>query len=124
MRDVMIAGALLGALHGSMMPVMAGEDKITKGYHTMDAMGCMLLQECTNGVQQIKSSKDLRKAFPDSDWSPVADEFDKIMKSFSQIGTNVYLADPKYFPLVIAVFIILLAIIFISTRITSIVHTS
>jgi|TARA_A100001035_G_scaffold220321_1_gene180383 hypothetical protein len=98
MRDVMIAGALLGALHGSMMPVMAGEDKITKGYHTMDAMGCMLLQECTNGVQQIKSSKDLRKAFPDSDWSPVADEFDKIMKSFSQIGTNVYLADPKYFP--------------------------
>ena len=25
--------------------VFAGEDKITKGYNTMDAMGCMLLRE-------------------------------------------------------------------------------
>ena len=51
----------------------------TKGYYTMDAMGCMLLKECTNGVERIYSSGDLRAAFPDSDWDNVDDEFDEIM---------------------------------------------
>jgi hypothetical protein len=70
----------------------------TKGYYTMDAMGCMLLKDCTKGVDRIYSSGDLRAAFPDSDWDYVADEFDKIMLSFEQIGVHVHLADEKYFP--------------------------
>ena len=53
----------------------------TKGYYTMDAMGCMLLQECTIDVEKITSSDDLRAACPDSDWDAVADEFDRIMVS-------------------------------------------
>ena len=79
-------------------PALADEGKITKGYFTMDAMGCMLLKECTDGVQKIYSSGDLRAAFPDSDWDVVADEFDQIMVAFSQIGVDVHLADSKYFP--------------------------
>ena len=79
-------------------PALADEGKITKGYHTMDAMGCMLLKECTDGVQKIYSSGDLRAAFPDSDWDVVSDEFDQIMVAFSQIGVDVHLADSKYFP--------------------------
>ena len=70
----------------------------TKGYYTMDAMGCMLLKECTNGVERIYSSGDLRAAFPDSDWDNVDDEFDEIMMAFGQIGVDVHLADEKYFP--------------------------
>ena len=70
----------------------------TKGYYTMDAMGCMLLKECTDGVQRIYSSGDLRAAFPHSDWDGVSDEFNRIMVAFSQIGVDVHLADEKYFP--------------------------
>ena len=95
MKDAIIAGALLGALHGLFAPAMS---EPTKGYYTMDAMGCMLLKECTKDVQKINSSKDLRAAFPDSDWDVVADEFDKIMLAFAQIGVDVHLADEKYFP--------------------------
>ena len=77
---------------------LANEEKITKGFKTMDAMGCMLLKECTNGVDKISSSGDLRAAFPDSDWDYVAQEFDDIMVAFKQIGVDVHLADDKYFP--------------------------
>ena len=82
----------------SISPALAGEDKITKGFKSMDAMGCMLLKECTNGVQKITSSADLRAAYPDTDWDYVAEEFDAIMVAFKQIGVDVHLADDKYFP--------------------------
>ena len=78
---------------------LANEDKITKGFKTMDAMGCMLLKECTNGVDKIYSSDDLRAAFPDSNWDYVSQEFDDIMVAFKQIGVDVHLADDKYFPI-------------------------
>ena len=95
LRNAIIAGLFFGLAHGV---ANAGEDKITKGYNTMDAMGCMLLKECTDGVDRINSSIDLMKAYPDADWDPVADEFDYIMIAFKNIGVNVYLADEKYFP--------------------------
>lgn len=77
---------------------LANEDKITKGFFTMDAMGCMLLKECTDGVNRIYSSGDLRAEYPNSNWDAVSQEFDEIMVAFEQIGVNVYLADQKYFP--------------------------
>tara|TARA_B100002019_G_C21177791_1_gene552059 strand:+ start:123 stop:797 length:675 start_codon:yes stop_codon:yes gene_type:complete len=97
MFKYILSGLLLGMAHGMTVPVYA-QDKITKGYHTMDAMGCMLLKECTDGVERIYSSGDLRAEYPDSDWDIVAEEFDRIMVAFSQIGVDVHLADSKYFP--------------------------
>ena len=79
-------------------PAFAGEDKITKGYYSMDAMGCMLLKECTKDVERINSSLDLMSAYPDANWDYVKDEFDQIMVAFKKIGVNVYLADERYFP--------------------------
>ena len=35
--------------------VLANEDKITKGYNSMDAMGCMLVRECTKDVEEVHS---------------------------------------------------------------------
>ena len=84
---------------GSAGLALANEDKITKGYKTMDAMGCMLCKECTDGVDRINSSMDLMNAYPDADWDVVKDEFDLIMVAFQDIGVNVYLADDKYFPI-------------------------
>ena len=95
LRNAIIAGLFFGLAHGV---ANAGEDKITKGWNTMDAMGCMLLKECTDGVDRINSSIDLMKAYPDANWDPVRDEFDYIMIAFKNIGVNVYLADEKYFP--------------------------
>ena len=96
LRNAIIGGLLLSMSHG--ISVRADESKITKGYFTMDAMGCMLVKECTKDVERIYSSGDLRAAFPDSEWGYVADEFDKIMVAFGQIGVHVHLADQKYFP--------------------------
>ena len=93
LRNAILSGLMFGLAHG-----VAVNAEPTKGYYTMDAMGCMLLKECTNGVEKIYSSGDLRAAFPDSDWDYVAEEFDKIMVAFSQIGVDVHLADEKYFP--------------------------
>ena len=98
MFKYILSGLLLGMAHGMTVPVNADEGKITKGYHTMDAMGCMLLKECTDGVERIYSSGDLRAEYPDSDWDIVAEEFDNIMVAFGQIGVDVHLADSKYFP--------------------------
>ena len=96
LRNAILAGLMFGMAHG--MAASADESKITKGYYTMDAMGCMLLKECTDGVERINSSIDLEHAYPDADWDVVKEEFDVIMIAFKNIGVNVYLADEKYFP--------------------------
>ena len=96
LRNAILAGLMFGMAHG--MAASADESKITKGYYTMDAMGCMLLKECTNGVERINSSIDLEHAYPDANWDVVKEEFDYIMIAFQNIGVNVYLADEKYFP--------------------------
>ena len=90
--------AALGAFTLLPAVVFANEDKITKGFYTMDSMGCMLLKECTDNIERINSSIDLMNAFPESDWDKVKDEFDQIMIAFKKIGVHVHLADEKYFP--------------------------
>ncbi|AOV58699.1 hypothetical protein T040910_195 [Synechococcus phage S-CAM3] len=77
------------------MPVKA---EPTKGYNTMDSMGCMLLRECTNNVKRITSIQDLIDRYPDSDYSAVDREFNDIISAFDKIGVGVFLADSKYFP--------------------------
>tara|TARA_B100000035_G_C20868119_1_gene494916 strand:+ start:66 stop:749 length:684 start_codon:yes stop_codon:yes gene_type:complete len=98
MMKTIISGLLLSALHGAMVPAIANESKLTKGFYTMDAMGCMLLQECTDDVQEIKTIEDIRDVYPDSNYDPVATEFDSILQSFNKVGVGVFLADEKYFP--------------------------
>ena len=65
----------------------------------MDALGCMILQECTEGIVEIKSHKDLSKyygKFP----MMVNDgkEFDALVAASNKIGVKVFLAPEKYFP--------------------------
>jgi len=70
----------------------------TKGFYTMDAMGCMLLRECTDNVRQVRSIEDIKSEYPDSDFSYVSEEFDSMLLSLDKIGVMVFLADEKYFP--------------------------
>jgi hypothetical protein len=89
----MMAAVSLGA------PAFADNSKITKGYNTMDSMGCMLLRECTDGVQRIESIATIADTYPDSDFDFVADEFNTMLIALEQIGVGVFLADSKYFPI-------------------------
>ncbi len=80
-------------------PNLNAEEKITKGYKTMDSMGCMLLRECTDGVKQVTSLLDISSEYSNTDdFYPVADEFNNMLVSLGQVGVNVFLADDKYFP--------------------------
>ena len=72
--------------------------KPTKGYYTMDAMGCMILQECKDNVRRINSIDDIANNYPDFNFDVVANEFNSIVKDFNRIGVGVFLADSKYFP--------------------------
>ena len=76
-------------------PVLA---EPTKGFYTMDSMGCMILQECTDNVRRITSIKDIQNNYPNSDYSAIAVEFDSMLVSLDKIGVMVFLADEKYFP--------------------------
>ena len=79
-------------------PAFADNSKITKGYYTMDALGCMLVRECTKDVQRVKSIDTIADAHPDSDFDIIADEFHRMLTALEYVGVNVFLADEKYFP--------------------------
>ena len=108
LKNAIIAGLLIGSAHGMTVPVKAhhpeldnpvslSDSKITKGYYTMDAMGCMLVRECTDGVDKVKSIADIDAEYPDSDFGFITNEFNSIL-SLDRIGVEVFLADSKYFP--------------------------
>jgi len=87
---------LLLALLLAASPAMA---EPTKGYNTYDAMGCMILRECTDGVVQVRTMLDISSTYNDIDsFIPVTQEFNNMLMSLNQIGVKVYLADQKYFP--------------------------
>ena len=89
--------AMLAAVSLS-TPALA-DSKITKGYNTMDAMGCMLLRECTDGVKEVFSLLDISSEYPNTaEFTFVANEFNNMLSSLNQVGVKVFLADDKYFP--------------------------
>ena len=79
-------------------PALA-DSKITKGFNTMDSMGCMLLRECTDGVDKVESIATIADEYTDTDYSIVADEFNTMLVALEQVGVGVFLADAKYFPI-------------------------
>lgn len=78
-------------------PVMA---EPTKGYNSYDAMGCMLLRECTDGVKKVNSLLDVSGEYPNTDeFTFVSNEFNRMLTALDRVGVNVFLADQKYFPI-------------------------
>ena len=94
LRNAILSGLMFGLAHG-----MAANAEPTKGYYTMDAMGCMLLRECTKDVEEVHSLLDISSQYPNTEeFTPVAQEFNNMLMSLHQIGVHVYLADERYFP--------------------------
>ena len=80
------------------IPVFAEPIKENE-YKTMHSMGCMLLGECTNGVEEVTNLLDISSQYPDPHkFTPVANEFNRMLSSLSKVGVKVFLADEKYFP--------------------------
>jgi hypothetical protein len=79
-------------------PVFADPLKDSE-YFTMHSMGCMLLQECTDGVKEVTNLLDVSSQYPNTDaFYPVTVEFNSMLSSLNTIGVKVFLADEKYFP--------------------------
>ena len=91
---------ILAAL--ALMPTAALADHKAghiKGYNTMDAMGCMIVGECKDGVDEVFSMLDISSEYDDPErYTFVAQEFNNMLMSLNEIGVKVYLADDKYFP--------------------------
>ena len=95
--DIFFMKKFLLALMLIASPVGA-EENITKGFYSMDAMGCMIVRECTKDVKRIQSIQDIKDHYPSSDFSSIDSEFDDIIASFNKIGVGVFLGNEKYFP--------------------------
>ena len=81
------------------LSVLANESKITKGYNSMDAMGCMLVRECTADVDEVFSILDISSNYDNTEeFTPHSLEFNNLITTLNQIGIKVFIADQKYFP--------------------------
>ena len=92
---------ILAAAAASLLAVPALADHTKghiKGYNSMDSMGCMIVSECTDGVDKVENISNIADEYPDTDYSIVADEFNSMLIAFKKIGVGVFLADSKYFP--------------------------
>ena len=68
-------------------------------YYTNHSMGCMLLQECTDDVKEITTLLDISSNYSNTvSFTPVANEFNRMLTSLNRVGVKVFLADEKYFP--------------------------
>jgi len=88
---------LLLGLSLIIVPPSMAEPKVE--YFTPDAMGCMLLQECTEDVNEVISMADISMEYDNwEDFTNVTTEFHGMLVLLNQMGVKVYLADQKYFP--------------------------
>ena len=79
---------------------LAGNNKIQdKDYYTLEATGCMILRECTDGVKQVNSMLDISSEYGNIDkFTSVTAEFNNMLSSLNDVDVKVFLADEKYFP--------------------------
>ena len=78
---------------------LANETKLTKGFYSYDAMGCMILRECTDDVKEVSSMLDISSNYENMEsFTPVTAEFNNMLSSLDDVGVKVFLADEKYFP--------------------------
>ena len=77
---------IMSLLAAAAMSAPALADPIKEDeFFTPHAQGCMLLQECTDHVQELKTVSDLNKheELADSDYSVIADEFNSLIRSLN-----------------------------------------
>ena len=73
----------------------------------MDAMGCMLLRECTDNVDKCSPSLTYLRSIQTQEFTFVAKEFNAMITALNAVGVKVFLADRSISQSVTVVCIIL-----------------
>ena len=66
-------------------------------YYSNHTMGCLLLQECKEGVMEVTSIKTIEDHYGTS-FNSVRGEFTELLELINDVGSKVYLAPEEYFP--------------------------
>ena len=82
--------SLLAVLTAVCSPVMA-EPEITR-WKTFHSMGCMMLGECTEGIEEVNNWQDLGPQY-----KPFSDELSRLISAANKAGIKIFLAEDKYF---------------------------
>ena len=92
--------SLLVALFASIsfcLPVFA--DPEIEEWNTHHSMGCMLLKDCTEDIEQIKTIEDIEALYPGLVYpDTVRSEIAALLEAVDAVGSKIYIADQKYFP--------------------------
>ena len=67
-------------------------------FYSNDSLGCLMLRECTDGVDQIRSTSDAVDVMPGSDYSHNKEELNSLFAALGESNIDVFLADGTYFP--------------------------
>ena len=65
-------------------------------YYSNHSMGCMLLQECKEGIVEVTSAKSFEDYYGVS--FILGQEFDELLDAVNKVGSKVYIAPEAYFP--------------------------
>ncbi len=89
--------ATLGITLSLTLPAYA--DKLLSNQPTVrpysaEAMGCMILLECTEGTEKLSPES---KVFEDPDFDPFREEIKRIITALDKLEIGVYLAPSRYF---------------------------
>jgi len=89
-----ITGVLLASLT-TLLPASANNLKDDE-YFTNHSMGCMMMRECTEDVEEVTTIKDV-ESYQGKDHSLIGDEFNNLVKVLNEVGVNVYITPMHYF---------------------------
>jgi hypothetical protein len=67
-------------------------------YYSYDSLGCMMLLECKDDVQEVKSVADIKAILTDSNYDKHEEELNRIFTALGKVGVKVHLAGEQYFP--------------------------
>ena len=89
--------SLMAATAMLVTPVLA-QPEVTP--FSLDAMGCMKLGECTDGVKEVYSMEEIEDFYgnPGNTFSLIEDEADDILSALKESGVKVFIAEGRYFP--------------------------
>ena len=65
-------------------------------YYSNHSMGCMLLQECKEGIVEVTSRKSFENYYGVS--LDLGQEFDELLEAVNKVGSKVFIAPESYFP--------------------------
>ena len=83
---------LLGLAIFASMGTPALADPVIKNWKSTHAMGCMMVQDCTDGVEEVTKWEDLGPQF-----EPFSDELGLLISELNKMGVKVFMGDDKYF---------------------------